>query len=175
MHPVKTRPNWWIRLFMKFYAKRGKKSIIYRSVRKDITPFNAFHLGDYSVIEDWSCINNAVGNVIIGSHTRIGLHNTVIGPVIIGNHVNIAQGVVLSGMNHSFNDLSKRIDEQKVVTSPIIIDDDVWVGANSVILAGVKIGKHCVIGAGSIVTKDIPDYTIAVGNPARIYKHLSDK
>ncbi len=61
------------------------------------------------------------------------------------------------------------------VTSPIIIDDDVWVGANSVILAGVKIGKHCVIGAGSIVTKDIPDYTIAVGNPARIYKNLSDK
>lgn len=175
MHPVKTRPNWWIRLFMGFYTKRGKKSIIYRSVRKDITPFHDFHLGDYSVIEDWSCINNAVGDVIIGSHTRIGLHNTVIGPVIIGNHVNIAQGVVLSGMNHSFNDLSRRIDEQKVVTSPIIIDDDVWVGANSVILAGVKIGKHCVIGAGSIVTKDIPDYTIAVGNPARIYKNLSDK
>ncbi len=175
MHPIKTRPNWWIRLFMQFYTKRGRKSIIYKSVRKDITPFNNFSLGDYSIIEDWSCINNAVGDVIIGSNSRIGLHNTVIGPIIIGNHVNIAQGVVLSGMNHSYKDSSKRIDEQKVITSPIIIEDDVWIGANCVILPGVKVGKHSVIGAGSVVTKDIPSYSLAVGNPARITKSLLDK
>lgn len=175
MHPIKTRPNWWIRLFMPFYTKRGRKSIIYKSVRKDITPFNNFSLGDYSIIEDWSCINNAVGDVIIGSNSRIGLHNTVIGPIIIGNHVNIAQGVVLSGMNHSYKDSSKRIDEQKVITSPIIIEDDVWIGANCVILPGVKVGRHSVIGAGSVVTKDIPSYSLAVGNPARITKSLLDK
>ncbi len=132
-------------------------------------------MGDYSIIEDWSCINNAVGDVIIGSNSRIGLHNTIIGPIIIGNHVNIAQGVVLSGMNHSYKDSSKRIDEQKVITSPIIIEDDVWIGANCVILPGVKVGKHSVIGAGSVVTKDIPSYSLAVGNPARITKSLLDK
>lgn len=54
-------------------------------------------------------------------------------------------------------------------TSPVIIND-VWIGANSVILSGVKIGKHCVVGAGSIVTMDIPEYCVAIGNPGRIVK-----
>ena len=55
MHPVKTRPNWWIRLFDFIYLKRGKGSVIYRSVRKDLPPFNRFFLGKYSVVEDFSC------------------------------------------------------------------------------------------------------------------------
>ena len=58
MHPVKTRPNWWIRLFDFIYLKRGKGSVIYRSVRKDLPPFNRFFLGKYSVVEDFSCLNN---------------------------------------------------------------------------------------------------------------------
>mgnify|MGYP005947919133 CR=1 FL=1 len=72
MHPVKTRPNWWIRLFYFVYLKRGKGSVIYRSVRKDLPPFNQFSLGRYSVVEDFSCLNNAVGDLIIGDYTRIG-------------------------------------------------------------------------------------------------------
>lgn len=63
MHPVKTRPNWWIRLFYFVYLKRGKGSVIYRSVRKDLPPFNQFSLGRYSVVEDFSCLNNAVGDL----------------------------------------------------------------------------------------------------------------
>ena len=73
MHPVKTRPNWWIRLFDFIYLKRGKGSVIYRSVRKDLPPFNRFSLGKYSVVEDFSCLNNAVGDLTIGDYTRIGL------------------------------------------------------------------------------------------------------
>lgn len=172
MHPVKTRPNWWIRPFQFLYMKRGKGSVIYRSVRKDITLFHPFILGDYSVIEDFSCINNAVGGIIIGTHTRIGLHNTIIGPVHIGNQVNIAQGVVVSGLNHNYENTAYSIIEQGVSTSLIIIEDDVWIGANAVITAGIKIGKHCVIGAGSIVTKDIPECSVVAGNPATIIKHL---
>ena len=57
MHPVKTRPNWWIRLFYFVYLKRGKGSVIYRSVRKDLPPFNQFSLGCYSVVEDFCCLN----------------------------------------------------------------------------------------------------------------------
>ncbi len=170
MHPVKCRPRKWMALFRFLYTKRGKGSVIYRSVRKDITPFHPFTLGDYSVIEDYSCINNAVGEIRIGHRTRIGLHNTVIGPVHIGNDVNIAQGVVISGLNHNYKDTTRRISEQGVSTAPIIIKDDVWIGANAVITAGVTIGKHCVIGAGSVVTKDIPDGSVAVGSPARIVK-----
>ncbi len=114
MHPVKTRPNWWIRLFDFIYLKRGKGSVIYRSVRKDLPPFNRFFLGKYSVVEDFSCLNNAVGDLTIGDYTRIGLRNTIIGPVHIGNHVNLAQNVTVTGLNHNYQDAEKMIDEQGV-------------------------------------------------------------
>lgn len=172
MHPTQARPRLWLRMLQWIYMKRGKHTVIYRSVRKDIVPFNAFSLGEYSVVEDFCCINNAVGDLHIGHHTRIGLHNTIIGPVSIGNHVNLAQGVVVSGLNHNFQDITKRIDEQGVSTSPITIHDDVWIGANSVITAGVTIGRHSVVAAGSVVTKDVPEYTVVAGSPAKVIKKL---
>jgi acetyltransferase-like isoleucine patch superfamily enzyme len=170
MHPVKTRPQWWIRLFQFVYLEKRKGSVIYHSVRKDLVPFNRFILGNYSVVEDFSCLNNAVGDLIIGNNSRIGLGNTIIGPVQIGNDVNIAQNVTISGLNHNFQDINKTISSQGVSTSQIVIEDDVWVGANSVILSGVQIGKHSIIAAGSIVTRSIPSFCIVAGNPAKIIK-----
>ena len=170
MHPVKTRPNWWIRLFDFIYLKRGKGSVIYRSVRKDLPPFNHFSLGCYSVVEDFSCLNNAVGNLKIGDHTRIGLGNTIIGPATIGNHVNLAQNVTVTGLNHNYEDIERRIDEQGVSTQLVTIEDDVWIGANAVILAGVTIGNHSVVAAGSVVSRSIPPYSICAGCPAKVIK-----
>jgi len=170
MHPVKTRPQWWIRLFQFVYLEKRKGSVIYRSVRKDLVPFNRFILGNYSVVEDFSCLNNAVGDLIIGNNSRIGLGNTIIGPVQIGNDVNIAQNVTISGLNHIFQDINKTISSQGVSTSQIVIEDDVWIGANCAILAGTKIGKHCIIAAGSIVTHSVPSFCVAAGSPARIIK-----
>lgn len=170
MHPVKTRPQWWIRMFQFVYLKRGKGSVIYRSVRKDLPPFNKFEIGKYSVVEDYSCLNNAVGDIIIGDFCRIGLNNTVIGPIKIGDRVNISQNVVLIGLDHVYNDVEKNLIEQGVTTSKITIEDDTTIGANSVILSGITIGKHCFIGAGSVVTKNIPSYSICVGNPAKVIK-----
>mgnify|MGYP003588891008 CR=1 FL=1 len=173
MHPIKTRPNWWIRLFFFCYLKRGKGSVIYRNVRKDLPPFHPFVLGKYSVIESFSCINNAVGELIIGDYSRIGINNTLIGPANIGNHVNLAQNVTITGLNHNFRDVTKRIDEQGVSTNLVTIEDDVWIGANAVVLAGVKIGQHAVIGAGSVVSHDIPSYSICVGSPAKVIKQYN--
>jgi len=170
MSSVKCRPQWWIRIFFRIYAHCGAKSVIYRSVRKDIVPFRKFVLGKRSVIEDYSTINNAVGDILIGDDTRIGIHSTVIGPVHIGNHVMIAQGVTVSGLNHTYTDVEMTIDKQKVTTDQIFIEDDVWIGANSVITSGVSIGRHVVIGSGSIVTSDIPDYSVAIGTPAKVVK-----
>ena len=133
-------------------------------------PFNIFVLGSKSVIEDYSVINNAVGNLVIGSNTRVGIGNTIIGPVTISDNVNIGQNVTISGLNHNYEDPNKTISEQGVSTMPIKIENNVWIGANSVVLPGVQIGNHSVIGAGSIITKDIPPYSVAVGNPARIVK-----
>lgn len=62
------------------------------------------------------------------------------------------------------------IDEQGVNTQPVVIEDDVWVGANSVILPGVTLGKHCVVAAGSVVSHSVPSYSICAGCPAKVIK-----
>ena len=134
----------------------------------DTPPYRKFSLGRHSVVESFSCINNAVGDVIIGDQTRIGLHNTIIGPVTIGSHVNLAQGITVTALNHNFEDATKRIDEQGVSTKPVVINDDVWIGANAVILPGVTIGRHSVVAAGAVVTKDVPENTVVGGVPAKV-------
>ena len=172
MNQVETRPRWFIRLLAPLYQHRGKHAVIHRSARMDTPPYRIFSLGDYSVVESFACINNAVGDVVIGDHTRIGLHNTIIGPVEIGNHVNLAQGITVTALNHNFSDTNKRIDEQGVSTNPVTIEDDVWVGANAVILPGVTIGEHCVVAAGAVVTKDVPPHSLVAGVPAKVIKQI---
>lgn len=165
------RPRLWIRWFVNpIKNKRGKNTIIRFSTRMDILPFNKFEIGSKSLIEDFSTINNGVGDVKIGDNTIIGLSNVIIGPVNIGNGVMLAQNIVVSGLNHGYETIDISPSKQPVNTKLITINDDVWVGANTVITAGVTIGKHAVIGAGSIVVKDVPAYSIAVGNPAKVIK-----
>lgn len=146
--------------------------MIHRSVRMDTPPYRKFSLGNYSVVESFACINNAVGDVVIGDYTRVGLHNTIIGPVKIGNHVNLAQNITVTALNHNFSDTDKRIDCQGVSTNPVTIDDDVWIGANAVILPGVTIGTHSVIAAGAVVTKDVPPHSLVAGVPAKVIKQI---
>lgn len=172
MNPTETRPRWFIRLMAPFYQHRGRGAVIHRSVRMDTPPYRRFSLGRKSVIESFSCINNAVGDVIIGDHTRVGLHNTIIGPVTIGSHVNLAQGITVTALNHNFSDSTLRIDEQGVSTTPVVIGDDVWIGANAVVLPGVHIGRHVVVAAGAVVTRDVPDGCVVAGVPATIKKRL---
>jgi len=172
MNQVQTRPRWYIRMLAPLYQHRGRHSVVHYSVRMDTPPYRKFSLGDYSVIESYSCINNAVGDVTIGNHTRIGLHNTIIGPATIGNHVNLAQGITVTALNHNFSDPVRRIDEQGVSTMPVTIGNDIWIGANAVILPGVTIGDHSVVAAGAVVTKDVPPHSLVVGVPAKIIKQI---
>ena len=172
MNQVQTRPRWYVRMLAPLYQHRGKHSVIHRSVRMDTPPYRRFSLGDYSVVESYSCINNAVGDVMIGDHTRVGLHNTIIGPVIIGSHVNLAQGITVTALNHNFENPDKRIDEQGVSTKPVTIGNDIWIGANAVILPGVTIGEHSVVAAGAVVTKDVPPHSLVAGVPAKIIKQI---
>tara|TARA_R110002126_G_scaffold129572_2_gene272445 strand:+ start:18498 stop:19115 length:618 start_codon:yes stop_codon:yes gene_type:complete len=172
--PKQTRPRLWIKWFVNpFYHKKGKGAIVRPRTRMDVVPWNKFELGEDSTIEDFSAINNGVGPVIIGDRTKIGLSNTIIGPVVIGNDIRLAQNITLSGLNHNYEDVSLPIHVQGVSTSTIVIEDDSWLGANVVVVAGVTIGKHSIIAAGSIVTKDIPPYSVAVGNPARVLKQYN--
>ena len=83
----------------------------------------------------------------------------------MGDNVRLGPGVGIISSNHNANDLNKWDH-----SSPISIGDNVWVGMNSVILPGVNIGSNTIIGAGSVVTKDIPSGVVACGNPCRVVK-----
>jgi len=170
------RPRLWVKFFINpFIHKRGKRSTIRRRTRIDVFPWNDFTLGNDSTIEDFSTVNNGVGSVIIGDRTRIGMSNVIIGPVTIGNDIMFAQNIVLSGLNHGYEDINTPPSKQKSTFSNIVVEDQVWIGANAVVVAGVTIGKHAVIAAGSIVTKNVPPYSVVGGNPAKLLKQYSSE
>lgn len=88
----------------------------------------------------------------------------------IGKHVLIADRVYISDNLHDYTDVNTPIMKQRIIQKEsVIIGDDSWIGEN-VCIIGASIGKHCVIGANAVVTKNIPDYSVAVGNPAKVIK-----
>ncbi len=165
------RPRKWVSWFVNpFVHKKGNGAHICKTVRMDVLPNNGFSIGDNSTIEDFSVINNGVGDVHIGARTRIGIGNTVIGPVQIDDDVIFAQHVTLSGLNHEYRDVHTPIHLQPINTAKIHIKSGTWLAANCVITAGVTIGKNSVVAAGSVVTKDVPDYAVVAGNPAKVIR-----
>jgi len=170
------RPRWWVRnIWNPFKHKKGNGTVVCRMTRMDVMPYNQFEMGEKCLIEDFATVNNAVGDVFIGDRSLIGLSSVVIGPVNIGDDVMLAQHVVLSGLNHGYQNTRLPIKDQPVSTLPITIEDGVWIGANSVITAGVKVGKHSVVAGGSVVIKDVPAYSVVAGNPAKVIKQYSFK
>ncbi len=170
------RPRLWVKLLLNSVMHhKGKGAHICRRTRIDVMPFNNFYLGNNSTIEDFVTVNNGVGDVVIGDRTRIGIGSTLIGPVKIGNDVRLAQNVVLSGLNHNYENVKKPIHLQGVSTAPIVVKNEVWIGANAVILPGVTIGKHSIVAAGSVVTKNVPAYSVVAGNPAKVMKQYYPK
>lgn len=103
----------------------------------------------------------------MGDNNWIGVNNVLLGEIIIGSYVMFGPNVLIVGANHSYNDLTIPMNKGKLIVKGIIIEDDVWIGGNSTILDGVTISKGALIGAGSVVTKDVEEYAIVVGNPAR--------
>ena len=172
MNQIQTRPRWYIRMLAPLYQHRGRHSKIYSSVRMDTPPYRKFHLGDYSIIESYSCMNNAVGDITIGDHTRIGMHETIIGPVTIGNYCGFGQGTIITALIHTINDTNQRIFDQDFSVKPIIIEDDVMIGANASIMPGVRIGTHSIVAAGAVVTKDVPPHSLVAGVPAKVIKQI---
>ncbi|KAF9884478.1 Maltose acetyltransferase [Aspergillus nanangensis] len=111
-------------------------------------------------------------NVSVGDGFYANFHLTILdcGLVTIGNHVEIGPNVNIITGEH-FTDIDeRRANRGKEFTREIVIGDDVWIGANVTILAGVTIGDGCTIGAGSVVKRDVPAFSVAVGNPARVIR-----
>jgi acetyltransferase-like isoleucine patch superfamily enzyme len=106
--------------------------------------------------------------VTIGNNVYIGAY-CIIAKAIIGDDVLIGSGVHILGKGtHNFSRLDIPIRLQGGTSEPVTIGEDSWIGNGAIVMA--DIGRHCIIGAGSVVTKEIPDFAIAVGNPARVVR-----
>ncbi|WP_050183519.1 DapH/DapD/GlmU-related protein [Domibacillus robiginosus] len=113
--------------------------------------------------------------VTIGDDCYINANLTLVDDyqITIGNGVLIAPNVTITVTGHPVHHELRKHGE--MYTFPVTICDNVWIGANVVILPGVTIGENSVIGAGSVVTKDIPKNVIAVGNPCRVFREITDR
>lgn len=113
--------------------------------------------------------------VELGDNSGIGIRATISGKCIVGNNVMMGPDCVIYSRNHEFSNLDIPMREQGYKEEKtVVIGDDVWIGGRVIILPGVHIGNHCIIGAGSVVTKDIPDWAIAAGNPAKVIKFRNE-
>ena len=107
----------------------------------------------------------------IGNNSSIG-KNALLGKTIIKDNVMMGPDVKIFTFNHIHDDINIPMIKQGVGSEkPVVIESDVWIGANVIILPGITIGKGCIIGAGSVVTKSTPPYTICCGNPAIVKKN----
>lgn len=117
-------------------------------------------------------------NIFVGTHFYANYNLTVLDhdKVIIGNNVLLGPNVTLTTATHSQDYRIRNDDgESDIMGAPIVIEDDAWLGANVVVMPGVTIGKHSIIGAGSVVTKDVPADTVVAGVPAKVIKKLEFK
>jgi acetyltransferase-like isoleucine patch superfamily enzyme len=129
-------------------------------------------IGNYVFIQPYAMIKANGGKIRIGNLCSVNDNSMLFGHggLTIGNEVHISPGVVMLPMNHIYKDPDIVISDQGETRKGIIVEDDVWIGANVVILDGVTIGKGSVIGAGAVVSKSIPPYSVAVGVPAKVIK-----
>ena len=111
-------------------------------------------------------------NIIIGDHSYIGPHCVLFGDglIDIGEHCEFAPGVIITSRGHSFERRDIPMMQQPSIFAKVTVMDDVWIGCNASIMPGVTIGKGAIVGAGAVVTKDVPEYTMVLGVPARVVK-----
>ncbi|NQT22074.1 MAG: CatB-related O-acetyltransferase [Candidatus Omnitrophica bacterium] len=159
-------------------------------MEKDVVIYNTEIRGHVS-IEKGTEINNSIirGKVSIGKYTAINGPVSVIvakhNSIKIGNYTSVAHNVSIVEFFHNTQHLSTSFLNRKLSGRPSLLDtyskgsieigSDVWIGAGAAILSGVKIGNGAVIGANSVVNKDVPDYAVVAGNPAKILKYRFDK
>lgn len=141
-----------------------------------ITIGNDTFLMHHTMLHVFNFRNLPQAKISIGRNCFIGEFNVIRGQggVTIGNDVYTGPMVQIVAVNHVYSDPNRPIREQGITAKGITIEDDVWLGANVTVVDGVTVGRGSIIGAGSVVTKDIPPYSIAVGTPAKPIKSRQD-
>lgn len=142
-----------------------------------ITIGNNFSLGRNSIIECTGVIRELGEELIIGENVGIAANAFIAmrGTITIGDNTIFGPGVSIHAENHNFSDLNKPIRKQGATRKEVTIGKDCWIGSKAVILDGVNIGNHVIVAAGAVVTKDVPDYAIVGGVPAKIIKQRKEE
>jgi len=128
---------------------------------------DTFALGDRSYVAAHAHVS---GDVIIGADSSVNVAAAVRGRVQIGRAVRIGSHASVLGFEHGFADTELELFRQPLTSAGITIGDDVWIGSHAVVLDGARIGSHAVVGAAAVVTRDVPDWAVVVGNPARVVR-----
>ena len=142
-----------------------------------ITIGNNFSLGRNSIIECTGVIRELGEELIIGENVGIAANAFIAmrGTITIGDNTIFGPGVSIHAENHNFSDLNKPIRKQGATRKGVTIGKDCWIGSKAVILDGVNIGNHVIVAAWAVVTKDVPDYAIVWGVPAKIIKQRKEE
>src|SRR3990167_5537288 len=169
MKVVNRISNYW--LDFELMLLRWMGHIPSHTIRKIKYRFFGIKIGKGSTIHMWANFFQPK-NISIGEDTIIGDHAFLDGraKLKIGNHVDIASSVMIYNSEH---DLSK--DDFSAIEAPVEIEDYVFIGPRAIILPGVKIGKGAVVAAGAVVVKDVPDYSIVGGVPAKVIGERANK
>jgi maltose O-acetyltransferase len=116
------------------------------------------------------------GNTIrIGNHSGIGVDAWIRADLTVGDHVMMGPGVIIYGRNHRFDRVDMPMMNQGMGEFvPIVVEDDVWIGARAIILKGVRIGTGAIVAAGAVVTRDVPPRAIVAGNPASVIRYRGE-
>ena len=126
------------------------------------------HVGNNVNIEQGAMITSLMS---IGDNSGVGINAKIHGRVTIGHNVMMGPDCIIYTRNHAFSDISIPMCKQGFQDEkPVTIGDDVWIGGRVIILPGIHISSGAIIGAGAVVTKDVPPYAIVGGNPARVLK-----
>lgn len=135
-------------------------------------------LDDGVTVRPYAQIWSGGGTVRIGRGSEIGerCRIPIANSLEIGEKVLLSPNVYITDCDHEYRNIDVPVIEQGIVQKgqAVSIGDGSYIGINTVIVGNVKIGKHCVIGANSVVTKDVPDYSVAVGIPARVIKNIKN-
>jgi acetyltransferase-like isoleucine patch superfamily enzyme len=172
---------WWLLNFWRFKAL-GYHSYIEKTLK--ITPSfidigKRVYISKFSRIEGIKLYNNKVFSPIISIENNVtiqqNIHLTCANSVVIKKNTAIAANVTITDIHHPYEDINIPIEKQDIVVKSVIIGEDSKIYNNVVILPGTKIGRHCTIGANSTVFGAVPDYSVAVGSPAKIIKRYCFK
>ena len=156
------------------HLKTDKNTRIYIGKHVKILGGSMFTVGNGVSIRPAAELWCHSGQIIIGEGTDIGTRCrfSVMNSLVIGKNVLFSPNVYITDCDHAYTNVTKPVMQQGVVQKDnrVCIKDGAYIGINAVIVGNVTIGKGSVIGANSVVTKDVPDYCVAVGVPARVIK-----